>query len=166
MADKVLSHDAEVHVLPTADIGGTNTATIDATYWGAWHDVKGYSKIYGKLMIGATWNAGDDVDTCKLQQATSSAGAGAKDLTTSGSGYGYDSDYPVDAAGNTVVLEARAEDLDVAGGFHYVRLYAAETGDTGTDNVAGVLILYGAVHEEAEKEAAASSGAVVYVTPD
>ncbi len=164
MADKVLSHDAEVHVLPTADIGGTNTATQDATYWGAWHDVAGFSKIYAKVMLG-TWNAADDLDTCKLQQATSSSGTSAKDLTTSASGGDYDTDAPIDAAGNTVVLEARAEDLDVAGGFHYVRVYAAETGDTGTDNIAGVLILYGAVHEKAEKEAAASSGEVVYVTP-
>jgi len=165
MADVVLSHDAKVVLLPTADIGGTNSATQDATYWGAWHSVAGYSKIYAKVMIG-TWNATDDLDTCKLQQATSSAGADVKDLTTSGSGYNYDTDAPIDAATNTVVLEARAEDLDVAGGFKYVRVYAAETGNTGTDNIDGVLILYGAVDKTAQKEGAASSGVTVYVTPN
>jgi len=160
-----MSHDAKVVLLPDADIGGTNTATVDATYWAPAYDVRPYQDIYAKIRLG-TWNAADDLDTCKLQQCTAADGSDAKDLTTSGSGYNYDTDYPVDAVTNTVVLEARAEDMDIAGGYYYVRLYAAETGNTGVDNVSGVIILYNAKEKGKEKEGAASSGVTVYVTPN
>ncbi len=159
-----LSECAKVAILPTADIGGTDTVAVDAANWGAWHDVADFERIYAKVRLG-TWNAADDLDTCKLQQATSEAGAGAKDLTTSASGGDYDTDNPVDASGNTVVLEANADELDVDGGYHYVRVYCAETGDTGTDEVAGVLILHGARHAFGEREGAAAAGATVYVRP-
>jgi hypothetical protein len=159
-----MSSDAEVIVLPTADIGGTDTATIDATYWGAAHDVRGWKSIYAKLRVG-TWNAADDVDTLKLQQCTDATGSDAKDLTTSGSGatYDYNTAYPLDAVTNTAVLEADVADMDIAGGFYYVRLYAAETGNTGTDDVAGVIILYDARDQYAQREGAAAAGETVYI---
>ena len=158
-----MSHDAKVILLPDADIGGTNTAAIDATYWAPAHDVRGYHDIYAKVRLG-TWNAADDLDTCKLQQCTAADGTGAKDLTTSASGGDYDTDYPVDAVTNTVVFDVRTSQMDIANGYYYVRLYAAEGGNTGTDNVSGVIILYNAREKQAEKEAAASSGVTVYVT--
>ncbi len=161
----LMSHDAKVIVLPEADIGGTNSAAIDAVYWAPAHDVSGFNSIYAKLWVGATWNAADDVDTCKLQQCTSAAGAGAKDLTTSASGGNYDTDYPVDAATNTVVLEAKVTDMDIENGFRYVRLYCAEGGNTGEDDVHGVLIIYNAEQKYAQREGAASAGVTVYVTP-
>lgn len=161
-----MSHDAKVVILPQCDIGGTNTATQDATYWAPAHDARGYHDIYAKIWVGPTWNAADDLDTCKLQQCTAADGTGAKDLTTSGSGttYDYDTDYPVDAATNTVVMEVRTSQMDMANGYYYVRAYAAETGNTGEDDIAGVLILYNAREKGAEKEGAASSGVTVYVT--
>jgi hypothetical protein len=158
-----MSHDAKVILLPDADIGGTNTAAIDATYWAPAHDVRGYHDIYAKVRLG-TWNASDDLDTCKLQQCTAADGTGAKDLTTSASGGDYDTDYPVDAVTNTVVFDVRTSQMDIANGYYYVRLYAAEGGNTGTDNVSGVIILYNAREKQAEKEGAASAGVTVYVT--
>jgi hypothetical protein len=157
-----LSECAMVVVLPTVSIRNTNSAAAETTYWAAWQDMRDFEHIYAKLQVGATFNAADNVTTCKLQQATSAAGAGAKDLTTSASGGDYDTDNPVDAAGNTVVLEARKADLDVTNGFRYVRLYAASTDNTGVDNVEGVLVLHCANEKYAQKEAAAAVGEVVY----
>ena len=152
-----LSHDVAVDILETADIGGTNAST-------PWVSMKDYAAIYAKVILG-TWDAGDDLDECRLEQATTSGGAGAKDLTTDASGGNYDTDAPIDADGNTVVLEAKAEDLDTENGFTFVRLYVAEAGNTGVDNVTGLLIRYGYAYKKAQLEAAAAAGAVVYVRP-
>lgn len=152
-----MSHDVAVDILETADIGGTNAST-------SWVSMKGFDGVYAKVILG-TWNATDDLDECRLEQATDASGTGAKDLTTDASGGNYDTDNPIDADGNTVVLEANAEDMDVANGFTHVRLYVAEGGNTGTDNVTGLLIRHTAHNKRAQLEAAASTGAVVYVKP-
>lgn len=160
----LMSHDARVELLPTVSIRATNSAAADAVYWAPAFDVRPYHDIYAKLKIGATWDANDNVTTCKLQQCTAADGTGAKDLTTSSATGDYDTDTPIDATGNTVVLEARAEDMDMDNGFYYVRLYAASTDNTGQDDVLGVIVLYNARNKYAEREAAASAGAVVYGT--
>lgn len=139
------------------DIGGTY-ATTD------WVSLAEYEGVFAYVQLG-TWNATDDLDECRLEQATDSSGTGAKDLTTDASGGNYDTAAPIDAAGNFVVLEAKSEDLDVANGFTHVRLYVAEGGNTGTDNVGGFLLRYGAKNKRKELQGAASSGAQVYVTP-
>lgn len=157
MAKRLMSHDVAVEFLETADIGGTNAST-------AWVSMEDFDAVYAKVILGS-WNATDDLDECRLEQATDASGTGAKDLTTDASGGNYDTANPVDADGNTVVLEATAEDMDVANGFTHVRLYVAEGGNTGVDNITGVLIRYGAHTKRAQLEAAASTGAVVYVTP-
>lgn len=160
-----LSSDGQLVALPTVDIGGTNAAAVDATNWAVWHRVGDFDRITALLRVGPTWNAADDVDTCKLQQAQDASGAGAKDLTTSGSGLGYDTAAPVDAAGDEVILEARADQLDVDGGFQYVRLYVAETGNTGVDEVYGLLVLHSARYGYAGRHRDPVAGSVVYVTP-
>jgi len=152
-----MSEDAAVDFIETADIGGTNAST-------SWVPMADFDRIYAKVILG-TWNASDDLDECKLQQASDSSGTGVKDLTSDESGGNYDTDNPVDADGNTVVLEAKAEDLDAANGFNHVRLYVAEAGNTGVDNITGVLIRYGARYKKPQLESAASTGATVYVTP-
>lgn len=159
-----LVENAKVILLPDADIGGTDTATIDATYWAPAHDARPYHRIYACVRLG-TWNAADDLDTVKLQQCTSAAGAGAKDLTTSGAGstYDYDTTYVIDAVTNTVTFDVPTDLMDSANGFYYVRLYGAETGNTGTDNVSGVIILYGARDKCAERGAAAVAGETAYI---
>lgn len=152
-----LSNDVAVDFLETADIGGTNAATD-------WVSMVDFDRVYAKVILG-TWNATDDLDECRLEQATSAAGANAKDLTTDAVSGNYDTSAPVDADGNTVVLEAKAEDFDVANGFTFVRLYVAEGGNTGVDNVTGVLIRHGARYKRKQLEAAAVAGEIVYVTP-
>jgi hypothetical protein len=152
-----LSHDAAVSLLETADIGGTNAST-------GWVSMADYQKIFAYVEIG-TWNASDDLDECRLEQATDGSGTGAKDLTTDASGGNYDTDNPVDADGDFVILEAQAEDMDVAGGFTHVRLYVAEGGNTGVDNVTGFLLRYGSQTKRAQKNGAAVTGSKVYVRP-
>lgn len=152
-----LSHDAAVTLIETADIGGTNAAS-------AWVSMEEFERIFAYVEIG-TWNATDDLDECRLEQATDSNGTGAKDLTTDASGGDYDTDAPVDADGNFVILEALAADLDVDNGFNHVRLYVAEGGNSGTDNVTGFLIRYGARNKKAQLNGTAVSGEKVYVKP-
>lgn len=137
------------------DIGGTNANTD-------WVSMVGYERVFAYVQLG-TWNSTDDLDECKLQQATDSSGTGVKDLTTDASDGAYDTDTPIDAAGNFVVLEAKAEDFDVEGGFTYVRLYVAEAGNTGVDNIGGFLMRYGAHNKAAELQGAAAAGEKVYV---
>lgn len=139
------------------DIGATSAES-------AWVSVKDFDRIFAYVELG-TWNATDDLDECRLQQAQDSAGTGAKDLTTDASGGNYDTDNPIDADGNFVILEARAEDLDVDNGFDYVRLYVAEGGNTGTDYAAGFLMLYNYAYPQKELQGAAATGEKVYVKP-
>jgi hypothetical protein len=148
---------AAVTLIETADIGGTNASS-------SWVSMAGYERIFAYVEIG-TWNATDDLDECRLEQATDSSGTGAKDLTTDASGGNYDTDNPVDADGNFVILQAKVSDMDVAGGFTHVRLYLAEGGNTGVDNVTGFLVRYGAKDKHAEQNGAAVTGEKVYVDP-
>lgn len=157
-----LSEDAKITILETADIGGTNTGAVGN--WATYLPMKDFDRVTAVVEVG-TWDSSDDLDTCKFQQATDSSGTGVKDLTTSSSGGNYDTDSPVDADGNQVILEARAEDLDVQNGFDYVRVYVAEAGNTGPDNVSGVIIRHAARNKQDELHATASSAAIVYVTP-
>jgi hypothetical protein len=152
-----LSHEVAFDILETADIGGTNAAT-------PWVSMAGFKKVLGLVQVG-TWNVADAVTTCRLEQATSGAGAGSKELTTSGAGANYDTGTPVNAIGEKVVLEAQAEDFDTENGFTYVRLYAAATGNTGVDNVSLALIRYDAEQKYEARAGAAAAGAMVYVRP-
>lgn len=145
-----------------ADIGGTNTAGSDDTVH--WVSMENFEHFMCLVELG-TWNSSDDLDTCKLEQATTSAGGSKKDLTTSASGGNYDTDNPVDADGDEVILECHASDLDVANGFKYVRVYCAEGGNTGTDNVSAVYIRGGARIKRDELNFAAATGSKVYVKP-
>lgn len=153
----LMSRDAAVTLLETADIGGTNATT-------AWVSMAEFEQVYAYVEIG-TWNATDDLDECRLEQAQDAAGTGAKDLTTDAASGNYDTGNPVDADGDFVILEAKAEDLDVANGFTHVRLYLAEGGNTGVDNVTAVLIRYGCHNKRKQLQGAAVTGSKVYVTP-
>lgn len=157
MQGMFLSHDAAVTLVETADIGGTSATS-------SWVSMEEFERIFAYVEIG-TWNATDDLDECRLEQATDSSGTGAKDLTTDASGGNYDTANPVDADGNFVILEALSADLDIANGFNHVRLYLGEGGNTGTDNVTAFLIRYGARNKKAELNGAAVTGEKVYVKP-
>ena len=150
-----LSEHASITIIETADIGGTNATS-------GWLSMKNFSRALAYIELG-TWDSSDDLDEARFQQASDSSGTGAKDLTTDASGGNYDTDNPVDADGNFVIIEIRAEDMDVDNGFDYIRLYIAEGGNTGTDNVTGVVIRYGYAYPKKELQGAASTGAQVYV---
>ena len=154
-----LSEHASFDLLETSDIGGTNAQNS-----GGWLPMKNYSRVCAYVEIG-TWDSSDDLDECRLQQATDSSGTSAKDLTTDASGGDYDTDAPIDSDGDFCIIEARAEDLDVDNGFDHIRLYVAEGGNTGTDNVTGVVIRYGYAYPKKELQGAAVSGSKVYVNP-
>lgn len=154
MAMRISEH-ASITIIETADIGGTNATS-------GWLSMKNYSRALGYIELG-TWDSSDDLDEARFQQASDSSGTGAKDLTTDASGGNYDTDNPVDADGNFVIIEIRAEDMDVDNGFDYIRLYCAEGGNTGVDNVTGVVIRYGYAYPKKELQGAASTGAQVYV---
>ena len=152
-----LSEHADIDLMVEQDIGGTNASND-----GGWLSMKDYSRATFYVEI-ATFDSGDDLDECRIQQATDSSGTSAKDLTTDGSGLNYDSDNPVDADGDFVIIEIRGEDMDVDGGFDHIRGYVAEGGNSGVDNVMGVLIRYGSAHPKKELQGAASTGSQVYV---
>ena len=142
------------------DIGGTNSSgSNDALHWVAMAE---FMSLMCLVELGS-WDATDDLDTCKLEQATSSAGAGKKDLTTSGSALNYDTASPVDADGDTVILQCQADDLDVSNGFAFVRVYLAETGNTGVDNVSAVYIQIDTRNAYTALQGAAVAGSRVYV---
>ena len=154
MAMRISEH-ASITIIETADIGGTNATS-------GWLSMKNYSRALGYIELG-TWDSSDDLDEARFQQASDSSGTGAKDLTTDASGGNYDTDIPVDAEGYFVIIEIRAEVMDVDNGFDYIRLYCAEGGNTGVDNVTGVVIRYGYAYPKKELQGAASTGAQVYV---
>lgn len=143
------------------DIGGTNSAGSDDTVH--WISLEEFQSFMCLVELG-TWNAADDLDTCKLEQATDSSGTGKKDLTTSASGGNYDTDAPVDADGDRVILECQADDLDVTNGFKYVRVYLAEAGNTGVDNVSAVYVRANARYAFDDLMETASAGSKVYVS--
>jgi hypothetical protein len=154
---KRLSEHASFDFLEQADIGATNAQNA-----GGYLSMKNYGRAMAKIELG-TWNASDDLDECRLQQASDSSGTGVKDLTTDASGGNYDTDAPIDADNDQVIIEVRSEDLDTGGGFEHIRLYVAEAGNTGPDNVFGVLIRYEYAHPQKELDATAAAGSVVYV---
>jgi hypothetical protein len=158
MNSERLSETAVIDLMDTADIGGTNAQNNSG-----WVAMKNFERVMAYVEIG-TWDSGDDLDECRLQQASDSSGTGAKDLTTDASGGNYDTDNPVDADGDFVILEARAEDFDVDSGFDYVRLYVAEGGNTGVDNITGVLIRYQYSYGQKELQGAAVTGSKIYVS--
>jgi hypothetical protein len=152
-----LTQTGKIIILETADIGGTNTGATGN--WAGYHNVSHYDHITAIVEVG-TWNATDDLDTCKLQQYD---GTTTKDLTTSASGGDYDTDAPVDADGDQVIFEVPVTKLDAVNGFNQIRLYCAEAGNTGVDNVTGVIILSKARDKKKELHKTAATGSVVYV---
>jgi len=152
-----LSEHADIDMMVEQDIGGTNAQND-----GGYLSMKNYARALFYVELG-TWDSSDDLDECRIQQATDSSGTSVKDLTTDASGGNYDTDNPIDADGDFVIVEVRAEDMDVDNGFDYIRGYVAEGGNSGVDNVMGVLIRYGYAYPKKELQGAASTGSQVYV---
>jgi hypothetical protein len=143
------------------DIGGTDSAGAnDALHW---ISLEEFNSFLCLVELGA-WNAGDDLDGCKLEQATSSAGAGKKDLTTSSATGNYKTGTPVDATGDRVILEVQADDLDVTNGYKFVRVLLTENDNTGVDDVTAVYIRSNARYAYDNLMETAAAGSKVYVS--
>lgn len=112
------------------------------TYTTGWVDLAKFSRLYAILLIGAITGSGT-VDA-KFEQATSAAGAGAKDVDdtdiTQLTGAGTDSN-------KQVTVEVRQAQVDVAGGFRWVRL--SVTTATAASLAAAVVLGIGARFEPA-----------------
>ena len=140
------------------DIGGTNAQT-DCV------DMLGYSRAVFFAILGS-WHATDDLDECRIESADVEAGTNKVEVTTDGSGLNYDTDAPIDADGDFVIIEVRAENIDSdnANPQRWLRGYVAEGGNTGTDNVAAMLTQYDYTYPAPELQGAASASKV-YVNP-
>lgn len=141
------------------DIGATNAQT-------GWEDMKNYSRAMAYVELGS-WNATDDLDECKVQSADDSSGTNTAEVTTDAAGGNYNTDTPIDADGDFVLIEIRAEDIDVdnANPQRFIRFYVAEGGNTGVDNACGYMVLYGYAYPRKELQAAPAAGSKVYVDP-
>lgn len=128
-----------VDVFETQDIGGTDFWTVGIGANAGWVLMEEYSDFCAFVTIGATWNAADQLDGLFLQQATSAAGAGAKAMTVAKN---LNQAAP-NAAGESFSLDCATEDLDVDGGFNYIRCMISEAGNTGVDNVSVTYIRSG-----------------------
>jgi hypothetical protein len=152
---KELSEFAFPTLVETADIGGTSSSS-------GYVSMANYDRAQAYFELG-TWDSGDDLDECRLEQAKTSGGGDVKELTTDASGGNYDTDNPIDADGDFVIIEVRAENLDVDGGFSFIRTLAGEGGNTGVDNVTTILQRYDYAYPQAQLPAAAVTGSKVYV---
>jgi hypothetical protein len=103
------------------------------TYTSGWVDMGNYDSLQAIIAVGdmvatATLDA-------KLEQATSSGGAGAKDITvkaiTQLTQAGTDDN-------KQAIINCRSDEIDVAGGFRYVRL-SCTLGTAGADLVGLIL---------------------------
>ena len=137
------------------DVGGTTAST-------AYRSQKNFTRVMSYAELG-TWNASDDLDHCRQEAAQDTSGTGAGELTSDASGGNYDTDNAIDADGDFVLIETRAEDLDVEGSDVAVRTTVGEDGNSGTDDVMAVQVTYGAAHPQKELQGAASTGSKVYV---
>ena len=127
-----ISSNMNVDVFETQDIGGTDYWTVGLGATAGWVSMAGYHDFCAFVTIDATnWNAADQLDGLYLEQATTAIGGGVKAMTV----VKNLNQTAANTAGESFSLDCSAEDLDVDGGFLYVRCMVSEAGDTGVDNV-------------------------------
>lgn len=114
-------------------------ATIDPDAYGVgaqnsdWVDVGDFEHLMAIVSVG-TMGTTATIDA-KLQQATSSGGAGAKDIT--GKSITQLTQASPDDSDKQAIINCRGAELDVANGFRYVRLVITG-GDTASPPTASV----------------------------
>lgn len=113
-------------------LGAINPASVaPGTVTSGWVDVSLMHELVATVMVGA-FGANATVDA-KIQQATSSGGANAKDVPSKAI------TQLLAAGGNNrqAVINFRAQDTDTENGFHYVQL--SITVGTATTQTAGLI---------------------------
>lgn len=105
-----------------------------ATYQTGWVDVSLFSHFAGVINIGVLGSSA--TIAAKLQQATSSGGAGAKDITNKAiTGL---TQTPTDNSNTVQLINCRADELDVANSFRYVQL--SVTVGTATSDISALVM--------------------------
>lgn len=106
-----------------------DVSTSDVT--GEYVDMQGFDRVAAHVVTDEL--AENDVVTVQLKQATSDAGAGAKDL---GEAVSFTA---AGAEAAALIAEAKVSDLDIAGGFRYVAAEVGGTPVTGTTNAGAIM---------------------------
>lgn len=150
-----LSEHAAFTLIETTDVGGTTATSTRVS-------MKNFARAMAYVEIG-TWNATDDLDHARIVAFAAASGGSGTEVTTDAAAGDYDTSNPVDADGDFVVIEIRAEDLPAAN--PWIELVVGEDGNTGVDNVTALLIRYGYQYPQKELNGAAVTGAKVYVQP-
>lgn len=119
-----------VAVVATIDPDVTTASTVTSD----WVDASDWHTILAVVMAG-TLGTNATVDA-KLEQATSAAGAGAKDI--SGSGITQMTQAGTDQSDTQAVISLQTDALDVDNGFQYVRL--SITVGTATSDAGGIVL--------------------------
>lgn len=127
---QTIAGNMNVDVFETQDIGGTDFWTVGLGATAGWVLLENYQSFCAFVEL-YTWNAADQLDSMYLEQATTAIGGGIKALTNAKNL----NQVAANTTGETFSLECKGEDLDVDGGFCYVRCYLAEGGNTGEDSV-------------------------------
>lgn len=141
-----------------AAIGGVidPDVTVASTVVSGWMSMAAFEMAMAIIMAG-TMGAGATIDA-KLEQAQDSSGTGAKDVTGSDitqlTQAGTDSD-------KQVIINCRAEKLDVANEFDHVRL--SITVATATSDISGILLGMNAALEPASDNDASTVDEIVTV---
>jgi hypothetical protein len=119
-----------------------------------WVDAAQYQNLLAVIQLGVM-QAGATVDA-KLQQATDNAGAGAKDIAGKAIAQFL---HATPDDGKQALINFRQDDLDVAGGFRYVKLVMTQA--TAASLVAGLILGFDPRYGPADGGAAATQAQVV-----
>lgn len=112
-------------------LGQVSPISSSAANSSSWVDVSNMARIVAIIQTGLI--AATGTFNAKLEQATSSGGAGAKDITGKAI-------TALDDTGDNknLVIDCRADELDVNNGFKFVRLTL--TGATAASLMSGILL--------------------------
>ncbi len=145
------------NVLPSEQAGLVATIDPDAytasAYNSDWVDMADFEMLMAVVMAG-TLGSSATLDG-KLQEATTSGGAGSKDISSKAITQlvkATDDD-------KQAIINIRGAELDVAGGFRFVRLVM--TIGTATSDAGAVLFGFGAKHGPASDNDLASVAEIV-----
>lgn len=119
--------------------------TIASTVEGAWIDLADFDSVMGIILFG-TAGSSATLDA-KFEQATSSGGAGAKDITGKSVTQMLVSD-------KQAIVNVRSDELDVAGGFAFVRFEL--TVAVATSDVCAIVLGLDGRHQPASDNDASS----------
>lgn len=89
-----------------------------ATYTSGWVDMDLWNNVVAKLFVGTISSSG--TVAFKLEQATTSGGAGTKDITSKAA-TGL-TQTPTDNSNSIIEINCRADEMDIQNNFRYLRM--------------------------------------------